>query len=191
MFSNVFSNSVSQSIRHCLLGTLCFVGSVGISQAATFEIDFSNGGGTAIGTFDAPVGGGSVSNFSVTLSGVTFDTSLGSATTFDYDPTIVEFTYSGGFASFTNSANYAACAPGECFLEIYPDPTPIPGDYLAVDKLLNNLGPGTKYQIDPVPVNPVPVPAGLALLLTALGGLAALAARRRTRTVSFGRSQTA
>lgn len=147
--------------------------------AVTFGIDFSNGAGTALGTFNAPFDGGPVSGLTATISGVVFDVMNPGTTSFDYDPAINEFTYSGAFPSYTNSAVYPICMPGECLLEIYPDPDPtVPGDYLAIDKDLNNIDAGTKYVI--IPPAPIPLPPALGLMAAALGGLA-LAARRRPR----------
>jgi len=148
------------------------------ASAVTFGLDFSNGAGTAPGSFDAPLAGGAVTNLTATISGILFDTQLPGTTSFDYDPAINEFTYSGSFPSFTNSLAYAICPPGQCFLEIYPDPDPLaPGDYLAVDKDLNNIDVGTKYVI--LPPQPIPLPSALGVLGLGLGALTMLAGRRR------------
>ena len=169
----VFRMVLGRVFRSVLTAVVLAPFGVFSANAATFNIDFSGGASTVLGTFDAPLAGGAVTNFSVTLSGVTFDTSTGAATTFTYNPVINEFAYTGGFASFTNSANNVLCPAGGCFLEIYPDPTPaIPGDYLAIDASLSNIDAGTKYLINPVPlIAPVPLPPALPVAFIALGFL--------------------
>jgi hypothetical protein len=159
---------------------------VGTAQAVTvtYGIDFSGGLGTVLGSFRAEATGGAVTNLTGTLSGVTFDTMLPGTTSFEYDPAINEFTYAGAFPSFTNSGNYGICAAGGCFLEFYPDPDPlVPGDYLAVDALLNNIDAGTKYVIVPPSPGPapIPLPGALGLLAGGIGALGLAAGRRRLR----------
>lgn len=151
---------------------------------AIYEIDFSNGGGTAIGTFQAPVGGGPVTNLMVTLDGVHFDTMDSPTTNFVYDTGLNEFTWATATPSFTNSAAVAGvCVAFGCDLTLFPDPDPlVPGDYQAIDQNFNNLGPGTKYAINPNPTEVVPVPAALPLILTGMGVLAVLRARRNRRS---------
>ena len=175
---------IANRIAIRIAAVLLFLAPAYAVSAATYQVDFSGGGGTVIGTFDAPLAGGNVSNFMVALSGVTFDTSTGVVTTFTYNPVINEFEYTspGPFPSFTNSVNTPLCAAGGCFLEIYPDPTPgVPGDYLAIDALLNNIDAGTKYIIDPNPVmSPVPLPASVPLLAAGLVLLGWLGRRKKT-----------
>jgi len=140
-----------------------------IAMPAIYEIDFSNGGGTAIGTFQAPIGGGAVTNLMVTLDGVHFGTMDSATTNFAYDAGLNEFTWATATPSFTNSVAVAGvCVALGCDLTLFPDPTPaIPGDYQAVDENFNNLGPGTKYAINPQPTEVVPVPAALPLVVSA------------------------
>ncbi len=130
------------------------------ASAATFLVDFSiNGSQGFTGLFDAPSGGGAVSNFTATIDGVVFDVQDGGLG-FAYDPTINDFDMT---ASFTNS-NVSAICPvlGTCDLTLFPDPDPlIPGDYQAVAANLSNFDDGTKYEI-----SVIPVPAGFPLLLT-------------------------
>jgi hypothetical protein len=159
--------------RAALAATLAF--GTGTAQAAVFSVDFSGGNGTVLGSFVAAPTGGPVSNFTVTLAGVTFDTFIGG--THDYDAAINEFTYTGSFPAYTNSAAYPICGIGACFLEIYPDPDPVvPGDYLAIDADLNNIDAGTKYVI--IPPSPIPLPATAWLLLGGLATLSTAAWRR-------------
>ncbi len=149
----------------------------GVAMAATYQVDFSVLGGLGvIGTFEAPLGGGPVSNLTVTLQGVTFDTQT-SGGAFDYDPAQGDFVNYTGFPGFTNSVAAAACGAGACFLELYPLPgDPEPGDYLAIDADLNNIDDGTKYAI--LPLLPVPLPPAVAGLAAGLGALLMLRRRR-------------
>ena len=151
-----------------------------LAVPAIYEIDFSNGGGTAIGTFQAPVGGGAVTNLMVTLDGVHFDTMDSATTNFVYDTGLNEFTWATATPSFTNSVAVAGvCAAFGCDLTLFPDPTPgIPGDYQAIDENFNNLGPGTKYEINPQPAAIVPIPAAVPLVVSGVGLLALVRSRR-------------
>ncbi|MEM1273664.1 MAG: hypothetical protein AAGF88_07600 [Pseudomonadota bacterium] len=140
-----------------------------MAHAATFSVDFSvNGTMGVVGTFEAPATGGVVSNFSVTLSGVTFDTQVGGGA-FEYNPTVNDFENYSAFPSYSNSVATGLCAIGACFLEIYPIGDGTPGDYLAIDAALANIDDGTKYLIGP---SAIPLPASAALLLAALGSVA-------------------
>lgn len=173
------------SVRSAAVAAALFVLAPGAALAvpAIYEIDFSNGGGTAIGTFQAPVGGGPVTNLMVTLDGVHFDTMDSATTNFAYDLALNEFTWATATPSFTNSvAVPGVCAALGCDLTLFPDPDPlVPGDYQAIDASLNNLGPGTKYSINPNPTEVVPVPAALPLAATGLAFLAVMRLRRRAQ----------
>lgn len=175
------------NIRSAAAAAALFVLAPGAALAvpALYDIDFSNGGGTAIGTFQAPVGGGLVTNLMVTLDGVHFDTMDSATTNFVYDTALNEFTWATATPSFTNSvAVPGVCAALGCDLTLFPDPDPlVPGDYQAIDANLNNLGPGTKYSINPNPTALVPVPAALPLAASAFAALAALRFRGGRRTV--------
>ena len=171
--------------RHAAAGALllAIVPGAALAVPAIYEIDFSNGGGTAIGTFQAPVGGGLVTNLMVTLDGVHFDTMDSATTNFVYDTALNEFTWATATPSFTNSAPVVGvCVAFGCDLTLFPDPDPlVPGDYQAIDQNFNNLGPGTKYAINPNPTEVVPVPGALPLALTGMGVLTALRLRRNRR----------
>lgn len=175
--SNWYSSVCSAAAGAALF---VLVPAVAAAVPAIYEIDFSNGGGTAIGTFQAPVGGGPVTNLMVTLDGVHFDTMDSATTNFAYDTGLNEFTWATATPSFTNSAAVVGvCVAFGCDLTLFPDPDPlVPGDYQAIDQNLNNLGPGTKYSINPNPTEVVPVPGALPLALTGVGVLAVLRARR-------------
>ncbi len=155
-----------------------------LAVPAIYDIDFSNGGGTAIGTFQAPVGGGPVTNLMVTLDGVHFDTMDSATTNLAYSIALNEFTWATATPSFTNSVAVAGvCAASACDLTLFPDPDPlVPGDYQAIDQNFNNLGPGTKYSINPTPTEVIPVPAALPLAATGVGILAFLRLRRSRYT---------
>lgn len=162
-------------IRTALLPAVVALFATSAVHSATFEIDFSvNGTMGILGTFQAPTLGGAVSDFEVTLSGVIFDTQINGGA-FEYDPVTNDFTNFAGFPGFTNSMAAASCGIGACFLELYPIGDGSPGDYLAVDAALANIDDGTRYLINPAPI---PLPAGAALLLTALAGLGAARLRR-------------
>lgn len=168
----------SKRVIRCAIAVCCLAIQAIPASAVTFQIDFSNGSGTDLGEFEASAAGGPVSGLTATIGGVFFDSMIPGTTSFDYDPAINEFTYSGAFPSYTNSTPYPICGPGECFLEIYPDPDPlVPGDYLAIDKDLNNIGPGTKYVI--LPPAPIPLPPALGLLALGVGSLAFVGRKRR------------
>ncbi|MCV6598613.1 MAG: hypothetical protein OIF40_16220 [Mangrovicoccus sp.] len=158
-----------------------------LGHAATFRI-FTAPANT-IGTFEAPIAGGLVSNLFITQSGVLFDIRLDANGPITYDPAVADFRGISS-ASFTNSANYpGVCGPGDCLMEIYPlpdglggDPN-IPSDILAVDAMLNNIDEGVYYFVDPnpvgVPPSPVPLPPALAGLTAALAGLVLMRRRKR------------
>ena len=180
--------SLIRNLRACLTRAVvagaAIVAFSAASNAITFEVDFSGGANTVIGTFETPMGGGVVSNLTVTLSGVTFDTPNPGGGVLSYIPGADDFTYAGPFASFLNStAVPGVCAVGGCFMEIYPDPDPfVPGDYLAIDESLTNIDAGTKYIINPVPIDAaVPVPASVLLLVTGVLLLPLIMRMRRSR----------
>lgn len=163
-----------------ILRRLCVMAAFGIlplsASAATFQINFSqNGTNNIIGTFDAPASGGAVTNLMVQMFDVLFDTRIDGGGSFDYDPAAGDFVNYAAFPTYTNATGNATCAANGCMLQIYPLPNdPTPGDYLAIDANLNNIDDGTKYAISGPIAAPVPLPAGVGLMLTALAGLAAL-----------------
>lgn len=168
--------------------SLCLISALflpGAAISATYQVDFSVlGSNNVIGTFQAPNGGGAVSNLMVTLSGVLFDTRTDAGGLFDYDPVAGDFVNYTAFPTYTNSIANALCGVGLCLLQIYPNPNNVvPGDYLAVDANLNNIDDGTKYAVNPTPVSsPVPLPPAVGLLGAALSGLLLLTgSRRKTR----------
>jgi hypothetical protein len=162
-------------LRSGLLPALFAVSFSGMASAATFQIDFSVSGTMSIfGSFEAPITGGLVTGFEVTLSGVTFDTQV-SGGAFEYDPVTNDFINYTGFPAFTNSVATALCGAGACGLELYPTNDGSPGDYLAVDALLANIDDGTKYLIVPPAI---PLPATALLLLGALACIGAARLRR-------------
>lgn len=152
----------------------------GGASAVTRSVDFNPGGAPNIGVFDAPAAGGPVTAFSVTLGATAFDMLTGGATALSYDAATNEFEGAGAFPLIVPSAATAECPPGDCALELYPNPgDPIPGDFLALNIVtLENIDFGN-YVIDPVP-SPVPLPATLPMALAAFGLMGWVRSRRPT-----------
>ncbi|MEM1130567.1 MAG: hypothetical protein AAGH83_08590 [Pseudomonadota bacterium] len=153
-----------------------------LANSATFRV-FTPPANT-IGTFEAPLGGGLVSNLLIIQSGVLFDIRTDAGGPFTYDPTpgVNDFV---GLSSidYTNSANYpGVCGPMQCAMTLFPLPGDpfVQGDIFAIDAMMNNIDEGTKYIIDPRPVGAIPLPPAIAGLAAALGGLFALRRRRKT-----------
>ena len=157
--------------------------------AATFQFDF----GSALGTFDAPLGGGLISAFNVTIGDTTFDTPAAGASQPVYNPTLnilnglfdVEFTGAGvSTGAVSNSAPSGTCPAGDiCVLELFDTAGgAIPEWAFQNITQLTNVASGV-YSIDPTPLPaPIPLPAALPLLLSALAAMGLLGWRRK-RTV--------
>jgi len=154
--------------------------------AATYQFDF--GGPT--GTFEAPLGGGLISAFNITISNTTFDTIVADNTQPFYNPILnsfnglfdVEFRGAGqSTGAVFNSAPSASCLAGDlCVLELFDTVGGTAAPEWAFQNItqLSNVSGGF-YAIDPVPVSPVPLPAALPLFVGGLGLLSLFGGRRR------------
>ncbi len=157
------------------------------ASAATYNASF----GGSQGIFNAPLGGGLITSFSVTLGNTVFDLlGLGAAAPV-YNPILnqttglfdIEFR---GFGQPTgnvfNSAASAQCPVGQCVLQLFDTTNGINSpDFLAFNTVtFQNVAFGT-YVIDPNPA-PVPLPAAGLLLAVALAGTGLATRRRRGRT---------
>jgi hypothetical protein len=155
-------------------------------SAATYNATF----GPAQGVFNAPLGGGLISSFSVTLGNTVFDLlGLGAAAPV-YNPIVnqttglfdIEFR---GFGQPTgnvfNSAASAQCPVAQCVLQLFDTTNGVNApEFLAFNTLtFQNVAFGN-YVIDPNPA-PVPLPAAGLLLAAALAGTGFAARRRRAR----------
>jgi hypothetical protein len=154
------------------------------ASAATYNVSL----GSAQGVFNAPLGGGLISSFSVTLGNTVFDVlGIGAAAPV-YNPILnlttglfdIEFR---GFGQPTgnvfNSAASAQCPVGQCVLQLFDTTNGVNSpDFLAFNTVtFQNVAFGT-YMIDPTPA-PVPLPATGLLLGAALAGAGAILRRRR------------
>lgn len=160
-----------------------------VCPTAAFPATYNVTMGGSAGTFDAPVGGGAITAFSILLGSTLFDTlTLGSSAPV-YNPILntlnglfdVEFRGAGqGTGIVTNSVGTAECPVGQCVLQLFDT---IAGtqqpEYAALNTVtFQNIAFGN-YAIDPVPVTPpIPLPAPAILLAAACGGLA-FAVRRK------------
>jgi len=169
-------------VRSILLSprSLAIAVALGIASpaaAATYSVDFS---GTP-GTFEAPVGGGLITAFSVTLLGGThFDTPVAGAAAPVYNPILntlnglmdVEF---HGFgqptAEVVNSVATATCPLGLCVLQLFDTSGGVDlPEFMAFNTTMPEIMTFGYYSIDPTPV---PLPAAGWLLASALGLLGA------------------
>jgi hypothetical protein len=156
------------------------------ASAATYNAGF----GPAQGVFNAPLGGGLISAFSVTLGNTVFDLlGLGAAAPV-YNPILnqttglfdIEFR---GFGQPTgnvfNSVASAQCPVSQCVLQLFDTTNGVNApDFLAFNIVtFQNVAFGT-YMIDPTPAA-VPLPAAGFLLGAALAGAGLVSRRRRTR----------
>lgn len=135
------------------------------ATAATVTYDIAMGGQNT--TFTAPMGGGAVGDFSITLGGVTFDTPDAAMPPL-YDPVNNDIAAAGSlFGYFSNSVAAPGCPAGDCVLEfetaIDNVTPPVFAAFNAV--AFDGIIASGAYIIT---VAPVPVPAGLVLLLSAL-----------------------
>jgi hypothetical protein len=160
------------------------------AAAATFNFSF----GSTQGTFDAPVGGGLMSAFSIIVGATLFDTlGLGNEAPV-YDPLFnpvtglfdIEFRGFGQpAASVFNSTASAQCPVGQCVLQLFDTQggTQAP-EFMALNFVtFEQIGFGT-YSIDPTPVAaPVPLPAPFATLAAALALIFSVFAVGRGRRV--------
>ncbi|MGC1428701.1 MAG: VPLPA-CTERM sorting domain-containing protein [Albidovulum sp.] len=158
------------------------------SDAATYNFTLD----TVAGTFDAPVGGGVISAFSVTLGGALFSTlGLGAAAPV-YNPILntltnmmdVEFRGVGQTTGHVfNSTASGQCPIGQCALQLFDTIGGIqPPEYLAFNTVtFQNVAFGF-YAIDPNPVGAaVPLPASAWLMGLGLAGLGFGARRKKHR----------
>ena len=154
------------------------------ASAATFSFSFSD---SIMGTFQAPVGGGLITAFNVTIGDTTFDTPAMDNSQPVYNPILntfnnlvdVEFRGAGlSDGAVFNSLASGACPAGDlCVLELFSTS----GGTAAPEWAFQNISQainvtGGFYSINPTPV---PLPAALPLLLSALSGLGFVAWRRR------------
>ena len=154
--------------------------SAGPVAAATYQITMA--GQTT--TFDAPLAGGAISNLSVSVAGVIFDTPQAGGLAPVYDPIENDIQGAGGlFGYFANSIAGPGCAIGTCLLEFEDSNLGLPPKVWAVFPLINGTpgaviasGSYTISSIDGV----VPLPASVWLLGA---GLAALTAFARVRSL--------
>lgn len=141
--------------------------------ALTYSIDI---GGT-VTSFDAPAGGGAVSNFAATIAGVLFDTPDAGSTAPVYDPAENDINGAASlFGGFRNSVAAGPCLALGCVL--------------SFEDAIGNAPPRlwSMFPVLPFPdgviafgeysIAPVPLPAGLPLLAAGAAALLALGRRR-------------
>ncbi len=143
--------------RHLKPAALIALSLMAASPTAAATYTFSMG--AALGTFDAPLGGGLISSFGVTLGNTDFDTLDVGAAAPVYNPILntlnglmdVEFRGAGlPTAQVFNSIASAACPLGQCVLSLFDTVggTALP-EYLALNTVtLQNVAFGY-YSIDP------------------------------------------
>ncbi|MCK8463827.1 hypothetical protein MUY35_08200 [Aliiroseovarius sp. S1339] len=160
-FSKVFS-----SLRPVNLLALLAVSLLATPvYSATVTYDIAMGGQNR--TFTAPMGGGAVGDFSITLGGVTFDTPDAVMPPL-YDPVDNDIAAAGSlFGYFSNSVAAPGCPVGNCVLEFetavdnMTPPAFAAFNAVAFDGIIS-----AGFYV--ITVAPVPIPAGLVLLITAL-----------------------
>ncbi|WP_371169045.1 hypothetical protein [Aliiroseovarius sp. 2305UL8-7] len=168
----LFNYKYLLAIRIIALAAVLTLGALATeAQAASVTYDVAMGGQST--TFTAPDGGGAVADFSVTLAGVTFDTPDVAMPPL-YDPVNNDIAAAGSlFGYFSNSVAAPGCPAGQCVLEFetaFGDGTPpVFAAFNAV--AFDGIIASGSYIIT---VAPVPLPAGLVLLLSALLAVGAL-----------------
>lgn len=148
----------------------------GLAQAKTFNIDM-NGQST---TFDAPAAGGAISNFSITISGTTFDTLLPGVDTPTYNLADNDFKAADGgiFSYVTNSMAGPGCLVEDCLLEFEDRADPeIPPIWAAFSLTALEVFASGEYIISD-PDGVVPLPPALVAMLGGLGLLWGVGRRR-------------
>lgn len=151
------------------------------ASATTFNIFL--GSGTT--TFDAPSGGGAISNFSITVSGITFDTAQTGSSTPVYNAANRDIRGAASqFGGFTNSTASGGCPVGSCVLAFESSiALNAPKNWLAfMVGSSGNIANGTYtiLQIAPPPGPVVPLPAPILFLASGVAALA-FAGRRKAR----------
>ncbi len=161
----LFSKLIFDHIWAKLLAFLTISLLAAPATAASVTYDIAMGGQNT--TFSAPMGGGAVGGFSITLGGVTFDTPDAAMPPL-YNPVTNDIAAAGSlFGYFSNSIAAPGCPAGDCVLEfetaIDNVTPPVFAAFNAV--AFDGIIASGSYIIT---VAPVPVPAGLVLLLSAL-----------------------
>lgn len=160
-------------------GLALALGAADGAQAVGFNI-FDEPGGTLLGTFDAPAGGGAMASLTATIGGVTYDTLAGGASAPTYYAATNDIGGAGSSMGYaTNSAAAGVCGAGECAFSFYRifDPT-IPGEWYT-DLVYVPPEDQTPLDLGYYKVAPVPGPLGAMLLMSAIAAIAGITRRRR------------
>lgn len=168
-------------VRICAAATLAFAMGAGTANAATFNI-FNISTSNLLGTFEAPAAGGAVTSMSVSVAGHVFDMlGTGSLAPIYHSASNDLSGTPGGIGGTTNSAASGVCGIGECVFTFERSVLPTPGEW-HVEKILPlseqaNITGGF-YEIK---MSAVPLPASIPLLVGALGLMAFVGRKRKSR----------
>lgn len=153
--------------------------------AATIPFDIVVGGNN--GSFLAPDTGGVISNFTVTLSGITFDApDLSQGPNFEpiYDPLENDINGQANlFAYFTNTTAGPMCPISKCVLEFEDSDMGMPPKLYSVFNIdVLTVFDSGEYKITPSSdMSVVPIPAAAWLFATGLISLVGFSKRKAIR----------
>ncbi len=185
----MYKSICSKALKALALSITAGILSAPMANAITVSYNITVG--TSVGIFEAPDTGGLLTSFNITIDGVTFDT-LGTGVGAPvYDAVSNDIRGNPSTEGFiTNSAAGSGCLAMECILSLEDSVNPgVQPPLYAIFPLVGGFPGGVtnsgEYSITLAPpMSPIPLPAPLAMLASALVLIIILGWQRQRRPVT-------